>query len=102
MGKARQRQNRLGEKLRQIRFTLNLTQSALRKRLRVPKEITYHRLSDYELNKLDPPLIVLLEYARVAHVHLEFIADDRLDLPKTIPGRVNYEGWKLPRPKERK
>jgi transcriptional regulator with XRE-family HTH domain len=102
MGKARQRQDRLGEKLRHIRFTLDLSQAALHKTLGVEKEITYNRISDYELNKLDPPLIVLIEYARVAGVHLELIADDRLDLPKKLPGKVNYDAWNLPRPKQRK
>lgn len=34
--------------------------------------------------------MVLLEYARVAGVHVEEIIDDRLDLPATMPGPVKY------------
>ena len=97
MGHARWRPKRLAQKLRQIRFVLDLSQSELLTTLGVAK-ISYNRISDYELNKTDPPLIVLVEYARVAGVHLEVIVDDRLDLPKKLPGTVKYEAWKRPHP----
>jgi transcriptional regulator with XRE-family HTH domain len=99
MGYARWRPKRLAEKLRQIRLTLDLSQSALLNTLGVAEDISYTRISDYELDKTDPPLIVLVEYARVAGVHLEAIVDDRLDLPKKLPGTVKYEAWNRPRPK---
>ena len=99
MGSARWRPQRLAEKLRQIRLILDLSQSALLSKLRVADEISYHRISDYELDRFDPPLPVLVEYARVARVHLEEIVDDRLDLPKTLPGTVKYQAWKSPRPR---
>ena len=99
MGSPRWRPQRLAEKLRQIRFVLDLSQPALLTKLGVSEEISYNRISDYELDRFDPPLPVLVEYARVARVHLEEIVDDRLDLPKTLPGTVQYEAWKSPRPK---
>ena len=99
MGSARWRPLRLAEKLLQIRLTLELSQSALLTRLGVVDEISYNRISDYELDKFDPPLPVLVEYARVAQVHLEEIVDDRLDLPETLPGTVKYQAWKSPRPR---
>ena len=99
MGYARWRPERLAQKLRQIRRTLDLSQSELHKTLGVEEDISYTRISDYELDKFDPPLIVLVEYARVARVHLELIVDDRLDLPKELPGTVKYEAWNQPRPK---
>lgn len=43
------------------------------------------------MDKNEPTLMVLLEYARVAGVHLEEIVDDRLDLPAELPGKVKYE-----------
>ena len=92
MGAARPRPRRLAEKLRQIRTTLGLSQTELLRQLRVEDEIPYTRISDYELDKNEPPLMVLLEYARVAGVHLEEIVDDRLELPAKMPGPVKYRG----------
>jgi transcriptional regulator with XRE-family HTH domain len=90
MGAARPRPRRLAEKLGQIRNTLGLSQSELLRLLRVQDEIPYTRISDYELDKNEPTLMVLLEYARVAGVHLEEIVDDRLELPAELPGPVKY------------
>ncbi|HKP72201.1 MAG TPA: helix-turn-helix transcriptional regulator, partial [Pyrinomonadaceae bacterium] len=78
MGNARRRPKRLAEKLLQIRLRLGLSQPELYKRLDVETEITYHRISEYELNKSEPTLMVLLQYARVAGVHMEDLADDEL------------------------
>jgi transcriptional regulator with XRE-family HTH domain len=91
MGYARRRPERLAEKLLQIRNTLGLSQAELHRRLRVEEEIQYTRISDYELDKNEPSLLVLLEYARVAGVHLEYIVDDRIELPAKLPGAVKYD-----------
>ncbi len=90
MGYARRRPQRLAEKLRQIRNTLGLSQAELHKRLGVGEDTAYTRISDYELDKNEPSLIVLLEYARVAGVHLEEIVDDLMELPARLPGAVKY------------
>jgi transcriptional regulator with XRE-family HTH domain len=71
MGYARRRPERLAEKLRHIRKTLRLSQAELHKRLGVEEDIPYTRISDYELDKNEPSLVVLLEYARLAGVHME-------------------------------
>ena len=102
MGHARRRPERLAEKLRKIRITLGLSQTELHKSLGVEEDIPYTRISDYELGKNEPTLIVLLEYARVAGVHLEAIVDDRLDLPTKLPGTVKYEPRNQSRIKRRK
>ena len=102
MGHPRWRPKRLAKKLRQIRQRLGHSQSALLNELGFAEEMPYTRISDYELDKTDPPLDVLVEYARVAHVHLEEIVDDRLSLPRKLPGKVTYEAWKRPRPKRRR
>jgi transcriptional regulator with XRE-family HTH domain len=91
MGYSRPRPQRLAEKLRQIRNTLRLSQAELHKRLGVEEDIPYTRISDYELDKNEPSLIVLLEYAHLAGVHLEDIVDDRLELPERLPGTVKYD-----------
>jgi transcriptional regulator with XRE-family HTH domain len=102
MGHARRRPHRLAEKLRQVRNNLGLSQAELHKRLGVEEDIPYTRISDYELDKNEPSLIVLLEYARIAGVHLEEIVDDRMELPLKLPGTVKYDVKTPSRLKRRK
>lgn len=102
MGHARRRPERLAEKLRQVRNTLGLSQTEFHKRLGVEEDIPYTRISDYELDKNEPSLIVLLEYARIAGVHLEEIVDDRIELPSKLPGVVKYDVKTQPSLKRRK
>lgn len=90
--KPRPKQERLPEKLLQIRNALGLSQSEMLSRLGFEEEMVYSRISEYELGKNEPPLKVLLQYARVACVHLEDIVDDELDLPNKLPGGVVYRG----------
>lgn len=85
---------RLGEKLLAIRDGLGLSQSEMLRRLDYEDVLPYNRISDYELGKRVPPLPVVLEYAKVAGVHLEDIVDDELDLPDRLPGNVRYRGIK--------
>jgi transcriptional regulator with XRE-family HTH domain len=90
MGYARPRPERLAEKLLQIRNALGLSQTELWRRLGVEDEISFKRISKYELGQNEPPLIILLQYARAAGVHVEALIDDELDLPKKLPGPVKY------------
>ena len=71
MGYARPRPKRLAEKLLQIRNALGLSQTEMWRRLGVEDDIPYKRISKYELDQNEPPLSVLLQYARVAGVHME-------------------------------
>lgn len=91
---ARQRPERLAEKLRQIRLALGLSQTELLKRLEAEEMIEYNRVSDFEVGKSEPTLIILLRYARLAGLHVEDIIDDELDLPENLPGPVKYQGIK--------
>ncbi len=90
MGYARPRPKRLAEKLLHIRNALGLSQSELWRRLGVEDDIPFKRISRYELDQNEPPLFVLLQYARAAGVHVEALIDDDLDLPKRLPGPVKY------------
>jgi transcriptional regulator with XRE-family HTH domain len=86
MGKrARMRQERLAEKLLQIRNALGLSQSAMLRRLGFEDVIDYKRISEYELGKNEPPLAVLLSYARAVNVSTDVLIDDDLDLPAKLP-----------------
>lgn len=92
MGKrARIKPERLPEKLAQIRFALGLSQSEMYRRLDVEDVIDYKRISEYELGNNEPPLIVLLQYARIAGVHMEALVDDELNLPEKLPDAVKHE-----------
>ena len=90
MGSARPKPVRLAEKLLYIRNALGLSQSELWWRLGVEDEIPFKRISRYELDQIEPPLVVLLQYARVAGVHMEALVDDDLDLPEKLPGPIKY------------
>jgi len=75
----------------QIRRSLDLSQPEIVKRLGVQDQIHYNNISKYELGKNEPPLIILLAYARLAQVHLEEIVDDDIDLPNKLPGKFDYQ-----------
>jgi transcriptional regulator with XRE-family HTH domain len=78
MGYPRPRPKHLAAKLLRIRQALGISQVQLAKRL--DAGIPYNDISKYELNKNEPPLMVLLAYSRVAGVRLEEIVDDDLAL----------------------
>ena len=84
--KARQKPTRLADKLLQIRLALGLSQNEMIRRLGA--ELTQNRISEYELGKGEPSLLVLLRYARVAGVHMEDIVDDEVDLPEKLPSKL--------------
>jgi transcriptional regulator with XRE-family HTH domain len=88
--KARMKQERLAEKLLQIRSALGLSQTELLKRLEFEEAIDYKRISEYELGKNEPPLALLLRYARVAGVCLDTLVDDDLDLPEKLPNTPKH------------
>jgi transcriptional regulator with XRE-family HTH domain len=91
MGKrGRMRQQRLAEKLLQIRNALGLSQTEMLKRLGFEDQIDYKRISEYELGKNEPPLAVLLMYARVAGICMDVLIDDQSDLPAKLPSKPKH------------
>jgi transcriptional regulator with XRE-family HTH domain len=91
MGKrARHKPKRLAEKLLQIREALGLSQGEMFRRLGVEEFSEVKRISDYETGKSEPPLVVLLNYGRVAGVCVETLIDDGLDLPAKLPGKPKH------------
>jgi transcriptional regulator with XRE-family HTH domain len=89
MGNARPKPERLAEKLRQIREGLGLSQTEMLKRLGLEESMKYARISEYETGQREPSLLTLLAYSRAAGVHLEVLADDEMDLPAKLPGKLN-------------
>lgn len=83
--KQRPRPTRLSEKLLELRRNLGLSQQQMLERLDYQQSPLFiGHISLFEHDKREPPLPLLLRYARVAEVNLEVLVDDDLDLPKTI------------------
>jgi transcriptional regulator with XRE-family HTH domain len=49
--------------------------------------MTYHRISEYERGKNEPPLKILLFYARAVNISTDVLIDDEMDLPASLPKR---------------
>jgi transcriptional regulator with XRE-family HTH domain len=95
MGRAsRPRPARLAGKLLHIRKSLGLSQNELIGLLGFEKALTQDYISAYERGVREPPLPVLLQYARKANVLVEVLIDDKLDLPDKIPFSLKNEGIK--------
>lgn len=78
MGQRRTKPERLAAKLLAIRQGMNMSQSQLIASLRC--DLTNARISEYENGARIPSLLTLLAYSRVAHVPVENLIDDDLDL----------------------
>lgn len=93
MGRAsRPKPKRLPGKLLQIRLVLNLSQGDMLYRLRLHERLSRNAISAYELGTVEPPLPVLLDYARIANVWMDVLVDDALDLPEQLPSPAKSEG----------
>lgn len=84
--------SRLATKLRQIRLALGLTQEQIFERLGETQTALYPgHISLYESSQREPPLPVLLRYARIAGVYVDVLIDDELDLPEHLPYKPEDE-----------
>jgi transcriptional regulator with XRE-family HTH domain len=92
--KPRIKPEHLAEKLRRIREALGLSQSAMWKHLGVEDFIWSKQISTYEVGTNEPPLPILLRYARAANVSTDALIDDELDLPDKLPSPTKSEGVK--------
>jgi transcriptional regulator with XRE-family HTH domain len=94
----RRKQERLAEKLLRIRLSLGLSQNEMLRHLRIEESLYRTSISNYELGDREPPLYVLLSYARAANVFVDALIDDELNLPEKIPARKKSEGIKGTKP----
>jgi transcriptional regulator with XRE-family HTH domain len=88
--RARPKPKRLAEKLLQIRLALDLSQDGMLARLGLDGSHFRSAVSGYELGTREPPLPVLLKYARLAGVCLDELVDDDLDLPDKLPSKPKH------------
>ena len=76
--------NHLAEKLLQIRSALGLSQNEMLRALDFPDKLQQSSISGYERGVREPPLLVVLKYARLIRVSTDVLIDDDLDLPAKI------------------
>ena len=86
MGRAqRPLPNRLGEKLRRIRESLGLTLEQMIGRLDYKASPVYPtNISAMERGEREPPLPLLLAYAKLVGISTDVLIDDDLPLPKNL------------------
>jgi transcriptional regulator with XRE-family HTH domain len=87
MGRGKREQpERIGEKVRQIRESLGLTQEAMFEAL-FEQGVKIHLgyVSLYEIGERVPGLLIVLAYARVAGISTDVLIDDKLELPEKLP-----------------
>jgi transcriptional regulator with XRE-family HTH domain len=77
-------------KLLQIRQTLELSQNGMLRRLGLGKSYDRNSISGYERGEREPPLPVLLRYAKVANVCLDVLADDQIALPTKLLAKKRH------------
>ena len=81
MGKQKRTQPELlAAKLLYIRKQLGLTQPQMLDALQLKQDLSVGRISEYERGIREPNLIVLLHYARAAHVSTDELIDDGIDV----------------------
>jgi transcriptional regulator with XRE-family HTH domain len=88
--RARPKPGRLAEKLLQIRLSLDLSQDGMLAQLELGESHFRSAVSGYELGTREPPLPILLKYARLAGVCVEVLIDDELDLPAKLPAKPKH------------
>lgn len=81
---------RLGEKLLRIRESFGDSQVAFLERLGNPEAVTQKSISGYERGQREPPLLILLQYAKTANIFLEILVEDSLNLPNEIPSKEKF------------
>jgi hypothetical protein len=55
------------------------------RRLGLSGKLVQAEISAHELEIREPPLYVLLQYARSANILVEWLIDDKIDLPNSLP-----------------
>jgi len=90
MGRSsRPKPERLAAKLLQIRNALGVSQVEMVNQLDYPKIHPAH-ISGYERGEREPPLPVLLRYARLVKISTDVLIDDEMDLPAKLLSRAKH------------
>lgn len=90
---ARTKPKRLAEKLHHVRTALGLSQNGMIRELGLKETLTQGRISGYELGTREPSLETLLRYAHSAGVCVDYLIDDKLDLPPRLPTKPKHHNF---------
>src|SRR5262245_29078490 len=82
--KPRDKPKRLAAKLLQIRRDLGVSQGQLARLLEFRIRTSGARISEYENAAREPPLPLILGYARIVGLSTDVLIDDDLNLPETV------------------
>jgi transcriptional regulator with XRE-family HTH domain len=88
---SREKPERLGEKLTQIRTALGLSQNEMLSRMGLADRLNRDDVSKYERGVREPSVLAMLQYARAAGICLDVLVDDDLDLPEKLPARPKHK-----------
>lgn len=88
---SRRRPAKLAAKLKQVRISLNLSQTEMVKKLGLEDEMERERISKYERGILEPPLYVLYEYSKISNCYMEIFVNDDVNLPDIIPSPFKFD-----------
>jgi hypothetical protein len=83
----RKKPKHLAKKLSEIRAGLGLSQGRMLRQLGLEDELERDYVSKYERGVLEPPLHVLLAYARAVGVSTDVLIDDKVDLPAKLTSK---------------
>lgn len=86
----------LPSKLSQIRARLGLTPKLMVETLGCSSPLRDSDVTAFERSQREPPLEVLLCYARLASVPLEALVDDGIVLPERLPGEGPIRAGRCP------
>lgn len=90
--KTRVKCEKLPEKLKAIREQLGYSQNEMLRALGYEETFDRTTISHYESGEREPPLPVLLAYARAAGTTMEVLVDDSLGLPNETPSKKKSLG----------
>lgn len=88
--RAKPRQKKLAFKLKKIRESLGLTQKEILKLFKI-NGLNQSNVSAYELGRIEPPLMVIERYARIANICMDALISDEYELPDELPAKKFYQ-----------
>ena len=87
----RHKPEKLAQKLKQIRLTLELSQNGLLEKLGLKNEVFRSTISAFERGTREPSYIILLKYAKLAGICTDVLIDDALNLPEQLPRKPKHK-----------